>query len=240
MRSRIMAYFRIQAKTYLASRSGIFIALIFPVMMTFIFGSIMPADYLDAIIPGLIGFSILSDSLFSITASTSKYRFMNLFSQLALTPLKRSEWLISVFLWHLMISVVSFIIIVTLAHFVYSVPITLNLLIIPFLVFGTLLFTSMGLLIGNVSRSTENASLLSNAVGFPMMVLTGTFFPVSMLPWYLQEAVKVLPLYYFVQGMGGLMVTNEVGTASLYLLVTLVLSVVFFITGTYFFRWRRD
>ncbi len=239
MTSRTMAYFRIQAKSYIAARSGIFVALIFPVMMTFIFGSIMPRDYLVTIIPGLIGFSILSNSLFAITAVASKYRFMNIFSQLSLTPLRRSEWLISVFLWNLVISVASFLIIVTLGHFLYSVPITLHVLIIPFLAFGTLLFVSMGLLIGTLAKSTESASLLSNAVGFPMMVLTGTFFPISLLPGYLQEAVRVLPLYYFVQGLGDLMVNANIGEAGLYLGILTALCAVFFVAATHFFRWRE-
>ncbi len=239
MSNRILAYFRIQAKTYIATRSGIFVALIFPVMMTFIFGSIMPSDYLEEIIPGLIGFSIMTDSLFSIAASSSKYRFMNIFSQLSLTPLKRSEWLLSVYLWHLMIAGASFAIIITLGHFAYSVPLTLNFLIIPFIVFGTLLFVSVGLLIGVVSRSMESASLVSNIVGFPMMLLSGTFFPISLLPWYLGEVVRILPLYYFIDGLGKVMVTNQPGQSILDLLVVVALSIALFFAGTFLFKWRK-
>lgn len=239
MSSRILAYFRIQAKTYIATRSGIFVALIFPVMMTFIFGSIMPSDYLKEIIPGLIGFSIMTDSLFSIAASASKYRFMNIFSQLSLTPLRRSDWLLSVFLWHLMIAGISFVIIITLGHFAYSVPLTLNYLIIPFIVFVTLLFVSLGLLIGVVSRSMESASLVSNIVGFPMMLLSGTFFPISFLPSYLVQVVKVLPLFYFIDGLGQVMVTNQPGNAIPDLLVVVSLSMVFFVAGTFLFKWRK-
>ncbi len=239
MTSRILAYFRIQAKTYIATKSGIFVAIIFPVMMTFIFGSIMPADYLKDVIPGLIGFSIMTDSLFSIAASASKYRFMNIFGQLSLTPLKRSEWLLSVFLWHLMIAGISFAIIVALGHFAYSVPLTLNFLVVPFIVFGTLLFVSMGLLIGVISRSMEGASLVSNIVGFPMMLLSGTFFPISLLPWYLGEVVRVLPLYYFIQGVGDVMVTNHPIGGMLDLAVVIALSILFFFAGTYLFKWRK-
>lgn len=239
MMRRTMAYFRVQVKTYMAERSAIFVSLIFPVMMVFIFGSIMPSEYLTGVIPGLIGFSILTDSLFAVTAVASKYRLMHIFNQLSLTPLRRSEWLFSVFLWHVIIGAASFAIIVGIGYFAFSANITLHLLIIPFIAFGALLFVSMGLLIGTVAKSSESAGIIGNAVGFPMMVLTGTFFPVSFLPWYLQQAVKVLPLYYFVQGMGDVMVTGDFNEGLLYLGVLIALAAGFFLAGTYLFRWRE-
>lgn len=236
---RTSAYFRVQVKTYLGNKSAIFVSMIFPIMMIFIFGSIMPPDYLKTIIPGLIGFSILTDSLFSVTAMTAKYRLMNMFSQLSLTPLKRSEFLVSVFLWHLLIAAASFILIVVIGHFAYYAVITLGILIVPFVFFAALLFVSMGLLIGIVAKTNESASVISNAIGFPMMVLTGTFFPVSLLPMYLQEAVKVLPLYYFVQGLGDIMVTGNMAEGLLFLGVLAALSVAFFLAAIYLFKWRE-
>lgn len=235
----VVAYFRVQKKLYIAAKSGLFASFIFPVMMIFIFGSIMPSDYLNTVIPGLVGFSILTDSLFAITAISSKYRETRIFSQLSLTPLTRSEWLISIFLWHLLIAAASFAIIVGIGYFAYSVSIQLNLIIVPYLILGTFLFVSLGLLIGSITRNTETASLLSNGVGFPMMLLSGTFFPVSMLPWYLQEGVRVLPLYYFVQGLEDAMVTINVNESLIFLGVLLALSVLFFVAGVHFFRWRE-
>lgn len=240
MIKRISAYFKVQMKTYIAEKSAIFVSLIFPIMMIFIFGSIMPPDYLDTVIPGLIGFSILSDSLFAVTSMSAKYRLTKIFSQLSLTPLKRSEWLISVFIWHLIIAVVSFFLIIGIGHFAFSAKIVLNGWIPPFIFFGTLLFVSLGLLIGTVAKTMESASVISNAIGFPMMVLTGTFFPVTLLPHYLQEAVKVLPLYYFVQGLEKIMVTGEFFEGMLFLAVLVLLSIGFFVAGTYLFKWRES
>ncbi len=239
MMDRVLAYFKVQGKGYIAAKSGLFASFIFPVMMIFVFGSIMPSDYLSTVIPGLIGFSILTDSLFAITAMSSKYRENHIFNQLSLTPLRRSEWLFSVFIWHLLIAAMSFALIVLIGHFVYSVKITLHILIIPYIAFGTLLFVSLGLLIGNAARSSETASLISNAAGFPMMLLTGTFFPVTMLPNYLQEGVKILPLYYFVQGLGNAMLSGDIAQSILYLLVMVGFSIVFFALGVYLFRWRE-
>ncbi len=239
MMDRVFAYLRVQEKSYIAAKSGLFASIIFPLMMVFIFGSIMPSDYLSTILPGLIGFSILTDSLFGVTATASKYREMHIFRQLSLTPLRRSEWLISVFIWHLLIAAFSFTVIVVVGHFAYSVNITYNALILAYVIFGTLLFVSMGLLIGTIAKNVESASLWGNVVGFPMMLLSGTFFPVTMLPWYLQQAIKVLPLYYFVRGLEDAMVTGILEESALYLGILAALSAVFFIAGVYFFKWRE-
>lgn len=237
--ARALAFFAIQIRIYIRTKTPLFVSLVFPIMMIFVFGSIQPRDYLETIIPGLIGFSILTDSLFTITGMAAKYRLMNIFSQLSLTPLKKSEWLISVFAWHLIISVISFSIIVGIGHFVYSANITLSTWIAAYLFFGTLLFVSLGLLIGTVAKSVEGSGLISNAIGFPMMVLTGTFFPVSLLPWYLQDFVKVLPLYYFVQGLGDITVAGNASNGLLFLGVVIAMSVAVFLMAVRLFKWRE-
>lgn len=236
---RILAFFRVHLLIYSRIKTPIFISLVFPVMMIFVFGSIQPPQYLVEVVPGLVGFSILTDSLFTVTNMTSKYRLMNIFSQISLTPLKKSEWLISVFAWHLIIAFISLAIILGIGHFAYSVPVTLNIWVPVFVIFGSLLFVSLGLLIGSVSNSVETSSLASNAVGFPMMVLAGTFFPASLLPWFLQDVVKVLPLYYFIQGLSDVTSASGGNQGLLYLGILIAISLSIFVVASRLFRWRE-
>ncbi|HYB63286.1 MAG TPA: ABC transporter permease, partial [Thermoplasmata archaeon] len=49
--------------------------------------------YIDYLIPGLIGFSILTSPMFSLVDVSSSYRKEGIFRELSLTPLTRSEWL---------------------------------------------------------------------------------------------------------------------------------------------------
>lgn len=237
--SRVGAFFSLQVTIYSRVRTGIFVSLVFPLMMVFVFGSIQPGEYLQAVVPGLVGFSILTDSLFTVTGMTAKYRFMNIFSQLSLTPLRRSEWLLSVFIWHLLMSGIAFGIIVTIGHFAYSAQVTLTYWIVLYVVAGSLAFVSLGILIGTISKSMESSSLISNAVAFPMMVLAGTFFPISFLPWYLQDFVHVLPLYYFNTGLGDIMTSTNFNQALLYLAILGAVAIAFFALATRLFKWRE-
>ncbi len=51
--------------------------------------------YIDFLIPGLIGFSILTSPMFSLVNISSEYKKTKLFKQLSLTPLTKMEWLTS-------------------------------------------------------------------------------------------------------------------------------------------------
>lgn len=237
---RILAFFRVQLTVYARTKITLFTSFIFPVMMIFIFGSIQPREYLETVIPGLVGFSILTDSLFTVTATVAKDRMVGIFSQLSLTPLRRSEWLASLFLWHLLVGAISFALIVGIGHFAYSASVRLDGVITVYIFFGVLLFVSLGLLLGVVARSVESASLVSNIVGFPMMLLTGAFFPVSLLPSYLQIGVRILPLYYFNQGLKDIMVTLNYGEGLLFLAIMAIMSLAFFLGSVRLFNWRES
>lgn len=239
MISRIIAYFRVQLTIYIRTKVTLFTSFIFPIMMIFIFGSIQPRDYLETVIPGLVGFSIMTDALFTVTGAVARDRLVGIFGQLSLTPLTKSEWLVSVFLWHLLIGAASFVIVVGVGHYAYAATVRLDALIIAYIFFGVLLFVALGLLLGVVARSVESASLVGNIVGFPMMLLTGAFFPISLLPSYLQIAVRVLPLYYFNQGLKDIMVTPDFGEGLLFLGIMVAMSLAFFLASVRFFNWRE-
>ena len=56
--------------------------------------------YIDFLIPGLIGFSILTSPMFSMVNISSEYKKTKLFKQLSLTPLTKGEWLASKIMWY--------------------------------------------------------------------------------------------------------------------------------------------
>ena len=73
-----------------------------------------------------------------------------------------------------------------------------------------------------------------------MMFLSGTFFPVSQFSPPLQAFAHVLPLYYVIDGLEGIMLFNNVGRALVDLGVVAVLAAVIFIAAIVAFRWRAE
>jgi ABC-2 type transport system permease protein len=196
--------------------------------------------YVDFLIPGLIGFSVLVSPMFSLVNISSEYKKTKLFKQLSLTPITKIEWLASKVLWYIILSVASFLMMVAVGIIAFGAHISLSLWLIPFLILGPMLFASMGMLVGTVAKSTETASVIGNIITFPMMFLAGTFFPLSIMPVYLQYIAHFLPLFYIIDGLNAVMVYSNFAGALIDLAVVVVMTLVVFVAAAKLFKWRED
>ncbi|MDR2204222.1 MAG: ABC transporter permease [Nitrososphaerota archaeon] len=196
--------------------------------------------YIDFLVPGLIGFSILTNPMFSLVNIAADYKKNKLFKQLSLTPLTKMEWLISKVLFYIALSAAGFILMVAVGVIAFGAHIALSLWLIPFLVLGPILFASLGMLVGSVAKNPETAGVIGNVITFPMMFLTGTFFPLSMMPEYLQTIARVLPLYYVTEGLNNVMVYNNIPNALIDIVVLGIITLVIFVLAVKLFKWRED
>ncbi|MCI4345435.1 MAG: ABC transporter permease [Thermoplasmata archaeon] len=196
--------------------------------------------YIDYLIPGLIGFSILTSPMFSMVELVSTYRKEGFFRQLSLTPLTRAEWLTSRVVWYILLTFLSAAVMLLVGIFGFGAHVTLSLGMLPFLMVGPFLFVSLGMLAGSVSRSPESAAVIGNIITFPMMFLSGTFFPTTGFPPLLQEFAKVLPLYYVIDGLNSVMLFNSPTRALLDFAVVFVIALAIFLAAIVTFKWREE
>jgi len=196
--------------------------------------------YIDFLIPGLIGFSILTNPMFSLVNIAADYKKNKLFKQLSLTPLTKMEWLIAKVLFYIALSAAGFLLMVAVGVFVFGAHVTLSPWLIPFLILGPMLFASLGMLVGTVAKNPETAGVIGNIVTFPMMFLAGTFFPLSMMPEYLQTVARVLPLFYVTEGLNNVMVYNNIPNALIDIAVLGIITLVIFLLAVKLFKWRED
>ena len=196
--------------------------------------------YIDFLIPGLIGFSVLTSPMFSLVNISSEYKKTKLFKQLSLTPLTKTEWLSSKIIWYIVLGMISFVLMTQVGAALFGAHLGYALMIVPFLIIGPLFFVSLGMLVGTISRSVESAAVVGNLITFPMMFLSGTFFPVTQMPMYLQNVAHVLPLFYMIDGLNQVMIYNNFGQALFDVEVLAVLSAVVFVLAVVFFKWRED
>lgn len=196
--------------------------------------------YVDFLIPGLIGFSILVSPMFSLVNISSEYKKNKLFKQLSLTPLTKMEWLTSKVFWYITLSTTSFLLMVAVGIFLFGAHVTLTPWLIPFLILGPTLFASLGMLVGTITKNPETAGVIGNIVTFPMMFLSGTFFPISIMPDYLQNIAHVLPLFYVIEGLNNVMVYSNITAALVDIAVVAVITIIIFAAAVKLFKWRED
>ncbi len=191
-----------------------------------------PVDYY---IPGLMGFTMLN-GVNSMIYQVPNFREKKIFRQLSFAGLTKSEWLASSTIFYFIITLVSDLIIYLVGVGLYgaNIKITTENLLLTVLVifFGLITFMSIGLLAGLLTHNEETASVVGNVIFFPMLFLSGVFFPISLMPSYLQTVSSFLPLTYFVNALNGLMIYDNLSSVLLSIIVMGVASLVLFVLSS--------
>ncbi len=197
---------------------------------------------IDFYVPGLIGFTVLS-TMFNMVYTVPNYRKERIFRQLSFSGLTKSEWILASMLFSFLMLVLSDIILVAIGIYAFGASLVLTgwtILISGAIIFaGLIFFTSVGILAGLVSDNEETVSVVGNLVLFPMMFLSGVFFPLTFSPPYLITISKFLPLTYFINS---LIATLDYGNySSIFLqMVWLILgSGIIFAIAVYLFSWKQ-
>ena len=76
-------------------------------------------------------------------------------------------------------------------------------------------------------------------MNFPLMFLPGTYFPLEMIPSYLQTISKALPLIFFSESLKHAMIYKNPEGVYLKIAIVAVFSVVFIIIGSLVTRWKE-
>lgn len=195
-------------------------------------------SFIDFFIPGIVGMTIMTSVMFSMTSVCGEYRTRRYFPLLATTTLKKSEWLVSKILFYIFLMTASLLVSVTAGWLVFGTKVFLTPLAFVFIVVGTVLFTSLGMMIGMFIKDPESGSAVANAIGFPMMFLSGTFWPLESMPDYMRVIAQALPLTYLNNGLRDSMVYFNTGGALFNLAVLTVLAVLFFALPAKLMSWK--
>lgn len=194
---------------------------------------------LDYLLPGIVGMTVMFNTLYIMAAICAEYRTRKYFKLLATTTLSKSEWLASKILWFTVSMLLSLVVTLAVGIAVFGVEIRFDALTIVFIVAGSVLFASLGMLLGSFAKDAESASALANAIGFPMMFLSGTFWQLEGMPDYMQVIAKALPLTYLSDGLRDTLVYGNLSQALMNLAVVSAVAAVLFVLGAKAMSWKE-
>lgn len=194
--------------------------------------------FIDFFLPGVIGLTVLTNPLFGMTNVCADYRARKFFKFLATTKLTKAEWLAAKVVWYSLIMLVSVAIMFAVERLVFSGSAVITPMAVLIILGGTFEFTAIGMILGLYVRDVETAAAVANGIGFPMMFLGGSFFPIEGMPPALQTIAAAMPLTYVNEGLRATMVFGNESTAFLYLLITLALGVAFFVIPARALSWK--
>lgn len=164
------------------------------------------SSYLDFLLPGLLALMAMQTSLFGLTSALVGWKERGILRRFRVTPLRPHEFLVAAVLNALVFGLATAAILVGLGVGVFGAEVALpGLPLLTIVVLGTATFLAIAFVVAGLARSQEATIPIVNFVTFPMMFLSGVFFPITTLPRVLKAIVGVLPLTYLANGVRGLM-----------------------------------
>jgi ABC-type multidrug transport system permease subunit len=162
--------------------------------------------YIDFLIPGLLGINLLGGGLFGVGFAVADMRVRKLLKRFLATPMRRSDFLLSVMLSRLVFTMIDIALLLGVSHFAFGIRVRGDALAFVVLIAaGGATFAGLGLLLGSRARTMETAAGLVNAVMLPMYVLSGVFFSASRFPEWSQPFIQALPLTVLNDGLRAVM-----------------------------------
>lgn len=195
-----------------------------------------PMDYF---LPGVVGITVMTNALYGMTSVCAEYKSRGYTKLLATTTLTKGEWLASKILIYTVMLSASVVVTYAVGVVVLGLHISLTPLVFVLIPAGAFLFTSAGMLLGSASKDAESGAAIANAIGFPMMFLSGSFFPLEMMPSFLQVIAKGIPLTYLTNAIRDTMLFGNNLSALNNLTVVLLIGVVLFIGGSKLMSWKE-
>jgi ABC-2 type transport system permease protein len=75
-----------------------------------------------------------------------------------------------------------------------------------FIVLGAMAFLALGYVLASFTKTEDAANGITQVVQFPMMFLSGVFFPIELMPEFLQTIARLIPLTYLADALRQVMV----------------------------------
>jgi ABC-2 type transport system permease protein len=161
--------------------------------------SLTPFDYTFA---GLMGFAIIGLGIFGPVSVFPELKKQKVLRRLHTTPLKVWQYFVANVMSQGFIGVIAIAVLLAFAMAVFDLRVQGSILdFFIFVLISIIAIYGIGLAIGGWAKTERQAAPLSNLIVFPMIFLSGTFFPRFIMPEWLQTVSDYLPLTPVIDGM---------------------------------------
>lgn len=163
-------------------------------------GQVDGLDYLVFVAPGLMAASAMQTaSGYSLWPVLGGVKWMRTFHGMASSPLRPSDVLVGTLAWTTFYVGAASTVFLGVASAVGSVPSPWGVLAVPAAALCALAFAAPLTAYAVVQESDASFTVLMRVVVTPLMLFSGTVFPIGQLPSGLQIVARISPLYHGVE-----------------------------------------
>ncbi|HVW98459.1 MAG TPA: ABC transporter permease [Mucilaginibacter sp.] len=199
--------------------------------------------YIDFILPGMLGFSLLGSGVFGTAFVFLSLRLTLVIKRFFATPVKKFSIVLGEAIARLVTSWIGALIIILAGHYffgftlVHGVITVINMLILAAI--GLIIFMGFGFTISGIAKNESTVPPLSNIITLPQFLLSGTFFSTAAFPGWLQHISNILPLTYLNDAMRKVAFEGAgIGEVSHQLMILGIWFIVVYAVAVKTFKWE--
>ena len=238
----------LEIKIFLREPLGAIGSILLPVVLYVVLGRVTggagPSDpeareFVNVMLPVLIAVMILLNAAISLIAIMSIYREGGILKRLRATPLRPWTILTAHVVVKLIFTALTVGLMVLAGRRYYPVDLDVPVLNVTLaLIVSTFSMTAMGFLIASFVPTARFAQPIAGAIFYPMIGLSGLFYPIALMPPLLRAIAPYLPLTPVISLLRG-MLTGDAWSAHTTDLASLaVVFVVCTALSARVFRWE--
>jgi ABC-2 type transport system permease protein len=164
-------------------------------------------NYFQFVAPGIIAMVVMMALMTGLPHAISYEKDIGTLDGMLAAPINRLSIILGKVMAQTIRGMIQGFIILILAVVLFGVVIEGNILLVIFLIILTVFsFVGLGILITSFTENEETATMVMMTLMFPMMFLSGVFFPLQQMPWYMQGIAHFLPLTYATTALRKVMV----------------------------------
>lgn len=157
-------------------------------------------SYIDFLIPGILAFISIMGVTMNLGRAIAGEKEQGVLKRVFLTPITNTDIILGNGLGFWIIGIAQTLIILLIAIFLFNFTLQGDLVLLLFTIaLNSIVAVGMGLLISSQAKNSDQFQQIAMLTTFPMMFISGVFFPLQAMPSWLQFIAQFIPLTYGVQ-----------------------------------------
>lgn len=171
-------------------------------------------NYFDFVAPGIMAMTAMISVMTGLPAAISHERELGTLDGVMVAPINRLSIILGKTFAQMARGILQGVLILGLAVILFGVIVQGSILLVfGLLLLGVFSFVGLGVVLTSFAKDQETAVMIMTTIMFPMLFLSGVFFPIEQMPWFMQSISKILPLTYLVDALRKVMVLGAGITA---------------------------
>ena len=160
---------------------------------------------IDFILPGQLGFSLLSAGVFGVAFIFFSLRQTLVLKRFFATPIKREYIVLGEALSRVLFGLITAVVILGFGHYLFKFTLVngwitfLELMVLSFL--GLLVFMGFGFIVSGMAKNESVIPPFANLITLPQFLIGGTFFSTDAFPRWLKSVADIMPLKHLNDAM---------------------------------------